>query len=125
MGRLAREERQLREAVKRSAIATATREAELRRREAQELSMVTALSQVPSLEERALNQAIQLSRDTALEDEIRREARLLARWELDDRLAIETSKMDEFWRTLPSQLLWLKQPSALKVLLQRPTWLRA
>ena len=43
----------------------------------------------------------------------------------DDRLAIETSKMDEFWRTLPSQLLWLKQPSALKVLLQRPTWLRA
>ena len=25
----------------------------------------------------------------------------------------------------PRQLLWLKQPSALKVLLQRPVWLRA
>ena len=87
--------------------------------------MVKALSHIPSLEERALSQAIQLSRDTALEDEKRREARLLARWELDTHLAIETSKMDEFWRTLPSQLLWLKQPSALKVLLQRPVWLRA
>ena len=55
-------------------------------------------------------------------------ARCLARWELDDRLAIEASKMDEFWRSLPSQLLWLKQPSALKVLLHpvpRPVWLRA
>ena len=33
--------------------------------------------------------------------------------------------MDEFWRSLPSQLLWLKQPSVLQVLLQRATWLRA
>ena len=78
-----------------------------------------------SREERALSKAIQLSRDTVRKDAERRVARRLARWELDDRLAIETSKMDEFWRTLPSQLLWLKQPSALKVLLQRPTWLRA
>ena len=84
-----------------------------------------ALSQIPSCKERALSSAIQLSRDTVRKDAERRMARCLARWELDDRLAIETSKMDEFWRTLPSQLLWLKQPSALKVLLQRPTWLRA
>ena len=84
-----------------------------------------ALSQIPSCEERALSSAIQLSRDTVRKDAERRVARCLARWELDDRLAIEASKMDEFWRSLPSQLLWLKQPSALKVLLQRPTWLRA
>ena len=68
---------------------------------------------------------IQLSRDTALEDEKRREARRLARWELDTRLAIEASMIDRFWQSLPPQLLWLKQPSALKVLLQLPTWLRA
>ena len=60
-------------------------------------------SQIPSLEERERSQAIQLSLDTALEDEMRREARLLARWELDTHLAIETSKMDEFWQSLPSQ----------------------
>ena len=54
----------------------------------------------------------------------RRVARRLARWELNDRLALEASKMDEVWRSLLSQLLWLslKKLSALNVLPQRPVW---
>lgn len=44
-----------------------------------------------SREERALSKAIQLSRDTVRKDAERRVARRLARWELDDRLAIEAS----------------------------------
>ena len=83
-----------REAVTRH-IAKARREAESRRHEAQQLSTVKALSQIPSCEERALSSAIQLSRDTVRKDAERRMARCLARWELDDRLAIEASKMDE------------------------------
>ena len=98
-------------------------------------------SQIPSLEERERSQAIQLSLDTALEDEIRREARLLARWELDTHLAIEASREDEFGQSLgvdleswidqiwlSRKLLWLQRPAALKVLLHpvtRPMWLRA
>ena len=60
-----REERLLRVAVKRS-IATARREAEIRRREAQQLSTVKALSQIPSCEERALRHSARRSSSRAI-----------------------------------------------------------
>jgi hypothetical protein len=93
-----------REAVTRH-IAKARCEAESRRHEAQQLSTVKPLSQIPSCEERALSSTIQLSCDTVRKDVERRVARRLARWELNDRLALEASKMDEVWRSLLSQLL--------------------
>ena len=94
----------VREAVTRH-IAKARREAESRRHEAQQLSTVKPLSQIPSCEECALSSTIQLSCDTVRKDVERRVARRLARWELNDRLALEASKMDEVWRSLLSQLL--------------------
>ena len=94
-------------------IAKARREAESRRHEAQQLSTVKPLSQIPSCEERALSSTIQLSCDTVRKDVERRVARRLARWELNDRLALEASKMDEVWRSLHlSQLLAVAQSSS-------------
>ena len=86
-----------------------------------ERSQITARLEHTMRDHRAAQEWVELQRAMrlSLADEEDRQARVA----LKERLIVEESGVEDFWQQLPWQLHWLRQPTALRVLLGRPAWL--